>query len=442
MMRMADRDLVLENLRKGDPEVEYRIENDTERYRKGFGTIVLKDKEGNDVDSGTVVLKQVSHSFLFGCNMFLLGQFDTADQNAAYEDAFKEVFNLAVVPLYWSDMEPEPGNPRFGKESRAVYRRPPVDQCLEFCEAAGITSKGHPLVWHLFYPDWLPGDPARLRALIERRIREIAERYGERIRLWDVCNEALACGHHQAIRQVGNHLDLAFELARRYLPASSTFTYNETTHNSWGALRNEQTPLYMLLKDLQRRHKLDAVGLQYHLFCHKPEDVEEYRNNLLNPAHLYEVMDWYARLGLPLRISEITLPGYEMVRDGEAFQAELLEKLYRIWFSHPAVQEITWWNLVDGTAAYAPRNTDEGENYFKGGLVNYDISRKQGYEVLNRLINEEWRSDETLDYRMGAPNAFHGYYGDYEVTVRTSSGTITRTIRFVPDGPREFEFTV
>lgn len=418
----ADRKLVTENLFKPDAEVEYRIKHDTERHRKGFVRLRVEDEQGQPVEKAELEIRQVSHAFKFGCNLFLLDQLDDDQQNAEYKDAFAKLFNQAVLPFYWADLEPEPGQVRFDKDSKPIYRRPPPDYCLDFCEERGIAPKGHPLLWHLFYPKWLTEDPKQLRHLIDQRFRQIAERYGDRIPTFDVCNEALACTGWHPLRGIGNHVDYAFELASLYFPASTTLVYNETTENSFEYFRGPHSPMFMLCEHLAERYRLGAVGLQFHLFSQNAEAVENYRNDLLNPRSLYAFMDQYASLGLPLKLSEITIPSYTMVDEGHEFQATVTERLFRIWFSHPAMDEIDWWNLVDGTAAYAPRGTYEGENFYQGGLLNYDMSPKPAYKVLDKLINEEWRSQETLHYKVDDENQFRGYYGGYEVVIKHPGG--------------------
>ncbi len=418
----ADRNLVTSNLLRPDEEIDYRIRADTERHRKGFVRIRVKDAEGRPVERAGIEIRQTGHAFKFGCNLFLLDQFDDAAHNAAYEEAFAALFNQAVLPFYWSDLEPAEGGLRFGVDSEPIYRRPPPDRCLEFCEARGISAKGHPLLWQLFYPQWLPADPARLRRLIEKRFREIAERYGDRIPTFDVCNEALALVGAHPLRDIGDHVGYAFELAQRYFPQGTTLVYNETTPNSFCGYRGPHSPMFMLCERLASQYRLGAVGLQFHLFERKVEMVEKYREDLLNPPNLFRCMDLYAKLGLPLKLSEVTVPAFALVDEGEQFQAEVAEKLYRIWFSHPSVDEIDYWNLVDGTAAWSPRNTSEGENFFKGGLVNYDISHKPVYTALDRLINHEWRTSVSLAYEDGGDNCLHGYYGTYEAVIRHAGG--------------------
>ena len=133
--------------------------------------------------------------------------------------------------------------------------------------------------------------------------------------------------------------------------------WNEYSKNGFMGTRS---PYYMQIDRLLTKGKrVDCIGLQFHQFIRREDELT---NGSLpfDPVKLYAVMDCYGRFGKPLHVSEITIPAYECGPDEEAIQMELTKDLYRTWFSHPAMDGIIWWNLVDGYAAFAPRNTKEG----------------------------------------------------------------------------------
>jgi hypothetical protein len=74
--------------------------------------------------------------------------------------------------------------------------------------------------------------------------------------------------------------------------------------------------------------------------------------------------------------------------------------MYRLLFSHPNVDAICWWNLVDG---------DWGGN--PGGLVRRNLTPKPSYDVIRQLIHEEWdstmrkRTDHRGEVAARAPGA-------------------------------------
>ena len=177
-----------------DPTAESRIQKGIEANRKGHFTLVLADKAGKPVQNATVEIQQVRHEFQFGSTLFMLNGFKTDTLNRRFERIFTSLFTLGCVPFYWKALEPEPGKLRFAASSTPIYRRPPPDAVLDFCRRRNITPKGHTLVWdnaQWSIPEWLPADTAQRAKLIDKRIREIAGRYGESIHTWDIVNELL-----------------------------------------------------------------------------------------------------------------------------------------------------------------------------------------------------------------------------------------------------------
>ncbi len=58
---------------------------------------------------------------------------------------------------------------------------------------------------------------------------------------------------------------------------------------------------------------------------------------------------------------------YSDSEEKEALQAELIKWLYSVWFSHENMEQIIYWNLVDGYAAFTePGDVERGENLFYG----------------------------------------------------------------------------
>ncbi len=429
---------IAKNLLKDDPEIDARVSRGIAEHRKGWGAIELIGKDGNPVERASVELRHVRHEFHFGCNGFMYQQFKEPERNAAHDEAFTRLFNLAVVPFYWSDLEPEDGKPRFAKDSPYCYRRPSTDALIEFCEANGITPKGHPLAWHLFLPKWLPLDKPAMAARLERRIAEIAGRYGGRISIWDVCNEAVLWDPHSInFRMPESHVELAFELAAKYLPRCSTLTYND--YACWDQ-HGDYTAFYMLGRHLKSLNvNLGALGLQFHMFGCKIADMRSEAATRLNPHYMLGCLDQYAKLGLPLNISEITITAHQDLGDGPAFQREVAERLYRLWFSHPALNGIIYWNLIDDTAFVNPDNPTWDENIYKGGLLNHDLSPKPAYEALRKLVKEEWTTSASLGYAHGAANTFEGFFGDYEATVKTDAGTFKKTLKLSKGSINKFK---
>lgn len=419
---------LLQHFRAPGEEIEARIADGIETHRKGAVRVQCVDAQGRPVRGVALEIEQVRHEFLFGANSFMLDGFATEAENAAYRNALLQVANSAVLPFYWSDLEPQRGEPRFDADSLPRDRRPPIDLGLRFCEEHGLVPKGHCLTWHQWLPEWLPKAPAEAGALLVRRIGEISARYGQRIPIWDVVNEPMERHLFPKVTSLpDDYVAESFAVAARGMPAKNRLILNEATMYSWRKFEGMTTGLKLLLDDLLRRGlKIDGLGLQYHLFFYDEKgltssvrDLALQRDVLLNPGSLLATLDLFARSGRPINISEISLPTYPDHAAAEELQAELLRALYRLWFSHQAVEGIYWWNLADG-GAYGP------EKKLRAGLLRDDLSPKPAFGMLRRLIHEEWHSrfvglvDEHVDFR--------GFYGDY--TIKTRLGGVVKTHAF------------
>ena len=138
-------------------------------------------------------------------------------------------------------------------------------------------------------------------------------------------------------------------------------------------------------------------------------------------------MDLYSRFGKPLQITEVTVPAYSWESEDEELQAEIIEKLYSIWFSHPNVEQIVYWNLVDGYAhlwdpdpekiAASQGDMTIGENYYHGGLLRFDLSPKPAYNKIKELLEERWHTEAEIVTDENGKAEFRGFYGDYDITV-------------------------
>ncbi len=227
-----------------------------------------------------------------------------------------------------------------------------------------------------------------------------------------------------------------FDTADRSFPDARLFI-NETTNVWSGYFNYEYGSYYMQIENLlMKGARIDGIGLQFHMFKPEAKLLEEL-GTYYNPKRLFDVMDTLGEFRRPLSISEITVPAYGGTDEAKESQAEVTELLYRIWFSHPMADSIVWWNLVDGTAAYAPLGSSQGENYYHGGLLNFDMTPKPVWETLDRLINHEWHTECDLASVDGKAK-LHGFYGDYELTVERGGVTTTHRLSLTKSGKSNF----
>lgn len=419
--------------RWNDPAVEKRIVTGIRENRMSEAVVRCLGADGVPLTNVSVRVEQTRHAFLFGANIFMLGGFPTAEENRRYEATYLRLFNYATVPFYWSDLEPEPGKPRFAKDSPVIYRRPPPDAVVEFCQQNRLAMKGHPLVWHQWFPKWRPDNPAELTRRIEQRIAQIAARYGTSIQRWEVVNEPLERDLHAEkwCNLPEGYVFHALSAAKRDFPASSRLMLNEATTFSWLKFSDAASPYYRLIREmLDRGMRVDEIGMQLHIFSEKTWQQTLAGEQFL-PEQLFKVLDRYADFGRPLAITELTIPSVPRTADGERDQAAVARNFYRLWFSHPRVEAISWWNVVDDTAA-------KGEDKWSAGLVRRDFSPKPVFEVLDQLINHDWKT--LVDGRSAARGelSFRGFHGDYTVTVNSGGKTVTKNFTLQKGAPNDW----
>ena len=118
---------VPEAYRKAWERSPKQIDENIERHRKGDAAIIVVG--GATARPGgryALRIQQRTHEFLFGCNLFVLGQLDTPELKRKYEQAFAKLFNFATLPFYWRDLEPQPGQAAVCRRTRrasGVVRR-------------------------------------------------------------------------------------------------------------------------------------------------------------------------------------------------------------------------------------------------------------------------------------------------------------------------------
>lgn len=176
---------------------------------------------------------------------------------------------------------------------------------------------------------------------------------------------------------------------------------------------------------------------------YRKEQEEEMTRAFYDPRILYAVMDQYADFGKPFQITEITIPAYSKLEEDEEIQAEIIKNLYEIWFSHPNMEAVIYWNLVDGYAAFAPQgDMSFGENYYHGGLLRYDMSPKPVFEELKKLIRETWHTKLSLDSKETNYVDMKGFYGKYEVEIEAGGKTLKTELHLEKGADNNFTIQI
>ncbi len=176
---------------------------------------------------------------------------------------------------------------------------------------------------------------------------------------------------------------------------------------------------------LEKGTPIDKIGQQMHIFtaAKQPtgvdatdEEIIAHAEELMDPSIYFKALDKLNEFGLPLEITEVTVPTLGDSLEAEDLQADLLEQLYTIWFSIPNMESIVYWNTVDHTA-YDDPNGGWNENNCKGGLFHRDLTPKKSAERLYYLFNKKWHTDLTVASNDNGIAEIRGFYGEYEAEI-------------------------
>ena len=400
-----------------------KADENVEQVRKGDARLRFVTADGKPAKGMEVEIDQKTQDFLFGNLIFDLVWGDPPFKPDLFKQRFLELFNFAIFPFYWPFYERKPGHTEW-------QRLLPV---LEWCRANGVTPKGHPLVWPYSagVPEWLYDMPeGSVETLIKARVWDLVKGFADRIRVWDVTNEAVnhiswdeatnpsfRSRYHEVSLWRGIEVSGAF---KREIPIPQAADWVENSLR-WAYAANPRATLIVndynqelapnvrqrffdLIRELQQRGApVSGIGLQVHPV-----------NHWLWPHEIWDTLEMYAELNCPIHITELHQPAWEQEIEGGwrtgtwtlDAQAEFIEQLYRQFFGHPAVVSINYWGLSDHNI-WIPG----------AGLIDAEYRPKPVFNMLKNIIKGEWltapftaRTDENGEI------AFRGFYGKYEAT--------------------------
>ena len=417
-------------------EIDERIE----KFRKADAVFDL-----HGIEAGAEVsVEQIASEFQFGCHIFNFDQFGDEKRNADYRAEFLPggLFNAATVAFYWRTLEPMRGKPRYGRDAASdpeywkthgrkdlAWRRPAPGPVLDFLDANGISAHGHAIIYHKYHPKWSNAemDGETRWKLYEGHIAELGKVYGARLAQWDIVNESIKIkspvdapvdvASYKNIVQPTNYTLRSFVAAGKVFPKSVKKCINGVyVGGNWPAF---------IAKLVKEGAPIDVIGHQMHIFKEKQvvgvASGEELRPNMVSWRAEDQVAMFrkYDEIGLPVHVSEITVPSPVKVlprEEAEALQARVLRDNYRLWFSWPSVYRITYWNMVDGMGA--------DHEILESGLLRRDMTKKPAYNALWKLIHEDWRTKLEVAADADGKVRFRGFKGRYRLAWKDRGGQV------------------
>jgi endo-1,4-beta-xylanase len=239
------------------------------------------------------------------------------------------------------------------------------DALVSFAQAHDIAVRGHCLLWH--HPRWLPrwmegydfgADPSSAaEKLLSDHITRTTRHFGDRIRSWDVVNEAV---HNitgemretplsKAMGSPDKVLETAFHLARANLPAA------ELVYNDYMGWESDNGPhrdgVLRLLERLRRNSvPVNALGIQAHIGAGNQDSNNNRAFDARDAKAWRKFLEDVTGMGYSLLITEFDvhdapLPADFATRDREvaAFGRAFLD----LTLSFQRVNAVLCWGLAD-----------------------------------------------------------------------------------------------
>ena len=168
---------------------------------------------------------------------------------------------------------------------------------------------------------------------------------------------------------------------------------------------------------------IDAIGLQSHQ-----------HQGAWSDEKIETVLKRFGHFGLPIHFTENTFISGELMpahyddlndgmreewpstEEGEERQKNDMEHMYRVLFEHPLVEAITSWEFVDGMWLNAP-----------SGLLRKDNSKKPAYDMMRKLIKDEWWTSYEATTDDNGYVVVEGFKGEYKIQVGATEKEYTLT---------------
>jgi endo-1,4-beta-xylanase len=428
--------LLAQDPKSTEDQMMKQANENIEKFRKSDVTIQFKTADGKPINNAKVSIDQVSHDFLFGCIIFDLIGNENSYRPDLFKARFKKVFNLAVFPFYWPGYEPKQG----------MIRWESMLPTLEWCQANGITTKGHPLVWatESGVPEWLTKYTVpESEELLKSRVLNIVSGFDDKIQMFDVVNEPVNVktwdhkvqnpddhndwGVTDPIPGIADYVEKALDWAHEANPQARLIV-NEYRTIADLSVRKRFDDLLTELK--KRNAPFSGIGIQAH----------EPRQEWFSPVELWKTFDLYSKYNVPIFITEFHpqssgVPITGNWRTGNwtpEVQAYYTKLFLTLCYGHPSVASVNWWGLSDRNI-WLPG----------GGLIDENYEPKPVYNMLDSLVNITWRTSDTESTDTHGNINFRGFFGNYKISVTTAEGkTFSYEIHVAKNEENKWGFVV
>jgi len=339
--------------------------------------VVFSEKLATIQAESLFEVRNKNHGFGRGC----LGcQIDAGQiANAEYVDKLVQLFGSVTIPINWAQIESDKGSYDFSK----------IDACINVLGKKKLVIGAGPLLCFSkeYLPKWLlrsPGGFEKIRETAYQFVSTMVARYSGSIYAWRVISGLNAFNHF------GFNFEQVLEMTRAANMAAKQGSERALKiieiSNPWGeyyaTTANSIPPLVYLDMVVQSGINFDAFGLQ--LRFGKNQDGMHIRDMM----QISGILDYFASIAKPLHITEVAVPSENSngSHGGEVAgvwheqwdqmrQSQWIEQFYKIAFSKPFVDMVTYSNLADMKDSAIANS----------GLLTHQFEPKKSFQSLKKL---------------------------------------------------------
>ena len=382
-----------------------------EALRKAPLRVRVEDSEGQPVEGAEVHVAMRRHAFEFGTAVraYLFAEEDPDGRR--YRDEVERLYNTVVFEndfkwVAWDLAQ---------SETHDRYRVSWLTEAVRWLDEKEIGLRGSPLLWPplnrtSMRPDSviaLADHPDRLRQawLGNIRTRLPALTALADVHDWDTINHITGWGQ-TTTNVLGADFNAEVMALARELAPDAEHWVNE---GSVITTKSRVVPYERDVRDLiERGAAPDGIGFMGHFAD----------GTFTPPDTVYALFDRFARLVPRLKITELDVQTLD-----DTLQAEYLRDVMTVAFSHPAVEGVVMWGFWEG-AHWRPN----------AALYREDWTPKPAGEAWERLVLDEWWTDETLATDADGAARLRGFLGDYVVTARHGGREASADLRLRREG--------
>ncbi len=378
-------------------------------HRKSDINIKVVNNSGQVVSNATVEVKLLKHKFKFGA--VVNHYFSESPYVATYKETFLKYFNASG---FANALKPKQRGENIEVQGEIT---------MQWFQENNIHMRGHTLQWEKastfrpemkdVYNDNNLSDQLKAEKLIELseiHFNHAIEKWD--VEDWDVVNENInnfAIDELTPIYTISYWFKLADELRKKYnRPNVKLYLNDYQVISAIMPHALDRPNQYMKILDdlISENTPVEGIGFQSRI-----------KNGYLSPETMYERLVDFEKYNLPYQATEFEIRDSDNYTYSTSEKKQIINEFLTIYFSHPNVDGIWHWTLIDKPDGSSP-----------WALFKYDGTPYPCGEEWMRTMDEDFNTDVSLTTDANGNVSVRGFKGNYSINISYGNQTITENI--------------